>query len=272
MRPNINEVLFYRPLIKHYDLVMSLSAREMAARNANTYLGWLWGIVAPLIQIAMYTFVFAYVFNVRWSGDMSGAAATSALKIFLGLTVFNLLADCVGQAPNLILGRVALVKKVVFPLEILPYVTVTTALRNFAINLLLFFVLYLTLIGQPAISFLLLPIIILPLILISLGAMWFISSLSVFLRDMRNIVPIIMTILMFMSAIFYPSEILSVKYPWLLRYNILAWIIEQSRDVIFSDRRPDPIHLLIVTIVSALIASVGYWWFIKTKKAFADVI
>lgn len=265
--------MFFKPLITHRQLVLSLSVREIAAKNANTYLGWFWGVLAPLIQIAMYTFVFAFVFNVRWSGDAHAATATSALKIFLGLTVFNLFAECVGQSPSLILSRVALVKKVVFPLEILPYVTLLTALRNFAINFILFMLCYAIFIGVPhVISLFVLLVLLIPLVLTSLGLMWFISALSVFLRDMRNIIPIALTVLMFMSPIFYPASMLENRYGWILELNFIAWIIDECRNVVFDGVTPNLLHLALLTAFAAVIAALGYWWFMKTKEAFADVL
>ncbi len=272
MIKRIRGFLFFQPLISHRQLVLSLSVREIETRNANTYLGWLWGFLGPLIQIAMYTFVFAFVFNVRWSTDAQASTTTSALKIFLGMTIFNLFAECIGQSPMLVLSRVAFVKKVVFPLEILSYVTLFTALRNFAINLILFILCYAIFIGTPHVTSLFMLLLLVPLVLTALGIMWFVASLTIFLRDMRNVVPIAITILMFMSPIFYPASMLENRYGWLLEFNFIGWIVEECRKVAFDGAMPNFVHLTLLIVFTSAIASLGYFWFMKTKKGFADVL
>ena len=268
----ISDFVFIDPIRSYAQLIFTLAKREVQSKNTNTFLGWAWGVIGPLIQIAMYTFVFAFVFNVRWAGDAHSATAASALKIFLGLTIFNVFAECIGQSTGLVTGKVNFVKKIVFPLEVLPYVTLLTALRNFSINFLLFIACYIVFIGVPHPTVVLIVPLLIPMLLFSLGLMWFISSLTVFLRDMRNIVPIALTIAMFMTPIFYPASMLEERYGWILDFNILGWIIEECRRVVFDGAVPSFSHLAIITLLSVVTSSFGYFWFIKTKKGFADVL
>ena len=195
-----------------------------------------------------------------------------ALILFAGLIVFNLFAECFNRAPGLILANVNYVKKVVFPLEILPWVALGSALFHALISLGVWLIAYLILFGVPHITVLLFPLVILPLLLLIMGLTWALASLGVYLRDVSQFIGILTTVLMFLSPIFYPASALPEAYRHLLLLNPLTPVIEQARDVLFWGKVPDMTILSIYLLMTAFIAWLGFAWFQKTRKGFADVL
>ena len=222
-------------------------------------------------MLAVYTFVFSVVFKARWSGG-SDSKTEFALILFAGLIVFNLFAECFNRAPGLILSNVNYVKKVVFPLEILPWVSLGSALFHTLISLVVWLIAYLILFGVPHVTVLLLPLVFFPLLLFIMGLTWGLASLGVYLRDVSQFVGIFTTALMFLSPLFYPSSALPEEYRYLLLLNPLTPAIEQARDVLFWGKAPDMTMLTVYLLISALIAWLGFAWFQKTRKGFADVL
>jgi len=186
--------------------------------------------------------------------------------------VFNLFSECVNQAPNLILGNVNYVKKVIFPLEILPVVVLGSALFHMAISVLVWLVFHLFLFGLPPITFLLLPVVMLPLVLFTLGCSWFLASLGVFLRDVGHVIGVLTTALLFLSAIFYPVEALPEHYRSLLMLNPLVPAIEQARQVMLFGVLPHPVVWCLLLLGGMIFAWLGFAWFQKTRRGFADVL
>ena len=174
-------------------------------------MGLLWSFFNPVLMLAVYTFVFSVVFKARWAGG-SDSKTEFALVLFAGLLVFNLFAECVNRAPGLILSNVNYVKKVIFPLEILPVVALGSAGFHFLISLVVWSIFYLLFFGIPPATILLLPLILIPLVLITLGISWLLASLGVYLRDVSQIIGVVTTVLMFLSPIFYPIVALPEEY------------------------------------------------------------
>lgn len=222
-------------------------------------------------MLAVYTFVFSIIFQARW--DVKSESKTEfALILFAGLIVFNLFAECVTKSPGLILSNVNYVKKVVFPLEILPWVSLGSATFHAIISWIVWLIAFIILFGFPHITFLFLPLIMLPLMLIIIGLTWGLASLGVYLRDVSQFVGIAVTVLMFLSPIFYPISALPEEVKPILSINPLTPIIEQVRNVAYWGKLPDLLSLISITTVSIIIAWVGFIWFQKTRKGFADVI
>lgn len=253
-------------------LIVALTKREVIGRYRGSFMGLLWSLFNPVLMLFIYTFVFTIVFNARWGANTSGSKSEFALVLFAGLMVFNFFAECLNRAPGLILGNANYVKKVVFPLETLPWVSLSAALFHALVSLLVWLVAYAFLFGIPHPGMLWLPLVIAPLVLLVLGISWFLASLGVYLRDVSQIMGMLTTALMFMSPIFYPATALPEEYRSLLYMNPLTIIIEQTRDVLFWQKTPDLQTLLIYTIVSLCFACAGFAWFQKTRKGFADVL
>lgn len=258
-------------LWRNRSLVKALIKREVVGRYRGSFMGILWSFFNPVFMLAVYTFVFSVVFKARWNAG-SDSKTEFALVLFAGLIVFNLFAECVNRAPALILSNVNYVKKVVFPLEILPWVALGSALFHALISLGVWLIAYFIFFGAPHLTVLLLPLVILSLLLFIMGLTWGLASLGVYLRDVSQFIGIITTVLMFLSPIFYPASALPEDYRHLLLLNPLTSAIEQARDVLFWGKVPDMTILSIYLLGATLVAWFGFAWFQKTRKGFADVL
>jgi lipopolysaccharide transport system permease protein len=258
-------------LWRHRELIQASAEREVLGRYRGSAFGLLWSFLNPLLMLAVYTFVFSEIFKSRWNAN-SDSKTEFALVLFAGLIVFNIFAECVNRAPTLILSNVNYVKKVVFPLEILPFVIVLSSIYHALMSLIVWLVAHLLLIGLPPPSALYLPLIMFPLFLFIMGLSWALASLGVFLRDVGQIIGVVVTVLMFLSPIFYPANAIPENYRHLLFINPLTFVIEQSRDALFWNKSPDFQMLAIYCTVSVVIAWLGFLWFQKTRKGFADVL
>ena len=213
-------------LCKHRQLIISLVRREVIGRYRGSVLGLLWSFLNPVFMLTVYTFVFSVVFKARWAAG-GESKAEFALALFAGLIVFNLFSECINKAPGLIITNANYVKKVVFPLEILPWVVFGAALFHFFVSLSVWLVFSFFVIGLPYGTVVLFPLVVIPLVFLVMGLSWFLSSLGVFLRDVAQLVRIITTTLMFLTPIFYPVSAVPEKYRALIYCNPLALIVEQ---------------------------------------------
>ena len=261
----------FASLWRNRELIKASVKREVLGRYRGSALGLLWSFFNPIFMLAVYTFVFSEVFKARWNAG-SDSKTEFALVLFAGLIVFNLFAECINRAPGAILSNVNYVKKVVFPLEILPVVTLLSVLFHGLISLSVWLLAYLMFFGLPHATVLYLPLVILPLLLLILGLSWALSSLGVYLRDVSQFVVLITMVLMFLSPIFYPTTALPEHYRLLLYLNPLTAVIEQTRDVLFWGKAPDFFVLGIYWVATLGAAWLGFAWFQKTRKGFADVL
>ncbi len=255
----------------HRSLIGQMIVREVIGRYRGSLLGLLWSFFHPILMLAVYTVVFAGIFRSRWS-EGSGAPGEVALILFAGIIVHGVFAEGINRAPDLIIQNVNLVKKVVFPLEVLPLVSMGSTLFHAAMSTLVLLAFFAATHRYLLWTIALFPLVLLPLIVLALGAAWFLSSLGVFLRDIGQATGIFTTVLMFLSPVFYPSSALAEPYRSLLHLNPLTFAIEQSRNVLLFGRLPDWQGLLAFTAMSVLIAWMGLIWFQKTRKGFADVL
>jgi lipopolysaccharide transport system permease protein len=258
-------------LWRNRELIKASAKREVLGRYRGSFLGLLWSFFNPLFMLAVYTFIFSVVFRARWNVD-SDSKTEFALVLFAGLIVFNLFGESINRAPSLVLNNPNYVKKVVFPLEILPVVTLLSALFHGMISLGVWLLAYLMFFGLPHATALYLPLIILPFLLLVMGLSWALASLGVFLRDVSQIIGTIITVLMFMSPIFYPVTALPEEFRQWLYFNPLTPIVEQVRDVLYWGKLPNFSVLGVYALVSAIIAWLGFACFQKTRKGFADVL
>lgn len=268
---SISPIELCASLWRNRSLAAALIKREVIGRYRGSVLGILWSFFNPVLMLTVYTLVFSVVFKARWNAG-SDSKTEFAMVLFAGLIVFNLFAECFIRAPSLILSNINYVKKVVFPLEILPWVALGSAMFHALISLGVWLVAYFILFGAPHGTVLLLPLVILPLLLFILGVTWGLSALGVYLRDISQFVGIINTILLFMSPIFYPASALPEKFRNLLLLNPLTPAIEMTRDVLFWGKGPDLIILPAYYLVAVIVAWFGFAWFQKTRKGFADVL
>lgn len=254
-------------------LLRRLARREVEARYKGSFLGIAWAALIPLIMIGIYAFVFGSVMRTRWvQPEESDQTYSFAMLLFGGFIFYTVFAEAVGRAPGLMLENPAYIKKVVFPLDILPWVVVVTALVNAGIAFAVFLVIFVVLYGLPPLTILLLPFVALPLVLITLGLTYVLASFGVFMRDLRQLVPLITTALLFLSPVFYPLDSVPAAMRPVIALNPLTIGIVELREVIFWGRAPALLEWATYTAASFAVASAGYWWFARTKKAFADVL
>ena len=252
-------------------LIKALTKREILGRYRGSVLGIFWSLFNPLFMLAVYTFVFSEVLKARWNVG-SDSKTDFALALFAGLIVFNLFSECINRAPSLILSNINYVKKVVFPLEVLPCVVLSSALFHAAISLGVWLAAYTVFYGVPHATVLYLPLIIIPFMFFIMGLSWLLASLGAYLRDISQFIGILTTVMMFLSPIFYPATALPEDTRYLLYLNPLTPVIEQTRDVLFMGKEPDFSMLGIYWAATIFIAWLGFAWFQKTRKGFADVL
>lgn len=260
-----------RSLLRNRALAGALIRREVAGRYQGSMIGGVWAFFNPVFMLAIYTFVFSVVFKARWNVG-SDSKTEFALVLFAGLMVFNLFAECVVRAPSIVVTNPNYVKRVVFPLEILSYVTLGAALFHWAMSFLVWLVFYVIFFGIPPLTSLLLPFVMLPLLMLALGVSWFLSSLGAYLRDMIQITSLATSTLMFISPVFFPVSALPEEYRPVLYLNPLTHSIEQVRDVLFWGKIPDLESLAMSYLIGFAVAWLGFAWFQKTREGFADVV
>lgn len=268
---SISPIYIIRSTISNRRLIYSLAKREVVGRYRGSTMGLAWSFFNPVLMLAVYTFVFSVVFKARWAGG-SESRTEFALVLFAGLLVFNLFSECVNRAPALILSNVNYVKKVIFPLEILPLVALGSAAFHFLISFSVWLLFYLIFFGLPPATMFWLPLILLPLMLLTLGLSWLLASLGVYLRDVSQIIGVLTTMLMFLSPIFYPISALPEEYQAFLQITPLTFVVEQARNAMIWGHNVDWQPWSISIVFASAVAWLGFAWFQKTRKGFADVL
>jgi len=269
--PSTSPAAMVGALVRHRGLAWDLVKRDFIGRYKGSIMGVAWSLFNPLVMLAIYTVVFTVAFKSSWgTGDES--KVSFAIVLFAGLIVHGFFAECLNRAPGLIVSHANYVKKVVFPLEILPLVALCSALLHFAVSLAVLFV-FCLLAGMPVHpGALLLPLVLLPLVLVTLGLSWLLASLGVYLRDLSQGMGIVTTVALFLAPVFYPIEVLPPAYRGLIAWNPITIPIIQMRDLILWDKPLDWQLWSVSLAVSAAVCYVGYWWFQKSRRGFADVL
>lgn len=258
--------LRFRPVFRQF------LRREIVGRYRGSMLGISWAFIHPLLMLGVYTFVFVEVFKARWPGvEQSGGLAFSQ-RIFAGLMVFSLFSEVIGRAPSLIIEQANLVKKVAFPLELLPFISIGTALFHFALSAMILLASVLVVDARLSATVFLLPLVVLPLIPLLLGLGWLLSALGVFVRDIGPIVGVSVNLLMFMSPVFYSASSLSPRWQFWMNLNPLTPVIENLRLVVFNAAQPHWGDWFVSLGVASGVALFGAWVFYKTRDGFADVL
>lgn len=255
----------------HRHLIVQMTKREIAVRYRGSAIGLAWSVIHPVLMLAVYTFVFSMVFKSRW-GSMSESKSEFALTLFAGLILFNLFSDCINKAPAIVPGNINYVKKIIFPLEILPVVSLTTALFQWLVALAVWLVFYIALFGIPPLTVLMLPLVIVPLVLSTLGCSWILASFGVYLRDTVHIVGFLTSVLLFLSPVFYPLSAIPQPYQPLMMLNPLTITIEQARSVMLLSQSPNWLVWGVFLLFSLIIAWLGFALFQKTRRGFADIL
>ncbi len=262
-----------KSLWRNRQLIMQMTKREVVGRYKGSAMGLAWSFFNPVFMLVVYTFVFSVIFKSRWGGAGGDDSKTQfAVLLFVGMIVMSLFSDVLNRAPSLILSNVNYVKKVVFPLEILPVVAMGSALFHSLISLCVLLAAFVLFNGYLHWTIIFIPLVLLPLVILTMGLAWMLASLGVFLRDVGQFIALITTVLMFLSPVFYPVAAVPEQFRPFIMANPLAFIIEQAREVLVWGHFPDWRGLGAYTLIASAIAWAGYAWFQKTRKGFADVL
>jgi lipopolysaccharide transport system permease protein len=260
-------------LWRHRQLIAQMTKREVTGRYKGSALGLAWSFFNPVFMLVVYTFVFSEIFKSRWGGVGGEDSKTQfAVVLFVGMIVLNLFSEVLNRAPALILGNVNFVKKVVFPIEILPVIAMGAALFHGLISLGVLLLAFGIFNGYLQWTAVFIPLVLLPLVILTTGLAWMLASLGVFLRDVGQTIGIITTVLMFLAPVFYPITAVPEQFRGVIMANPLTFIIEQAREVLIWGHRPDWQGLGLYTLAALVVAWAGYAWFQKTRKGFADVL
>ena len=252
-------------------LIYRLASRELLSRYKGSVLGLAWLFLVPLCQLVVYTIIFSEIFKARWDVELT-SHYDFALILFLGLVLFNIFGEVLSRSPTLLIENVSYIKRVVFPLEIIPAVAVITALSNALISLFILSIFFWFVRGTFSGYLLVLPIYFVPCAFLSWGVALVLSSLGVYLRDLKPIVSLLTMMLLFMSPIFYPLSAVPEGLRFLLSINPVTLLIEDARSVLFKDAQPDIIMLAKQFLGSWIFAWLSLLWFFKSKGGFADVV
>jgi lipopolysaccharide transport system permease protein len=270
--PPVSLTSLVRSLWRNRQLIVQMTKREVVGRYKGSVIGLLWSFLNPIFMLVMYTFVFSVVFKARWGVGGGETKTLFAVLLFVGMIMHSLFAEVLNRAPGLILSNVSYVKKVVFPLEILPVISMGAALFHSLVSLLVLLIAFIILNGYFYWTAIFMPLVLLPFVILTLGLAWVLASLSVFIRDVGQTIGLAMTVMLFFSPVFYPITALPEDLrPWIM-VNPLTFIIEQARSVLIFGQLPNWTGLVIYSVISILVAWMGYAWFQKTRKGFANVL
>lgn len=263
-----------RIVLRHRSLLWEMTKRNIESRYRGSLLGLVWSFAHPLLMLCVYTFVFSVVFKARWGADGVGTAGKGAFAVilFCGLAMYNLFSESVSCGCSSVAGNPNFVKKVIFPLEILPLAQVlSTFVVGMAWFVLLFFGDWLVL-GGLSWKMVLLPVVLLPHLVFTLGITYFVASFAVYVRDTQYAVGILMQVLFFATPVFYPISNVPERFRVFLEMNPLTVFIEQARSVFLYGKYPDWKYMAVATLVALVVLQLGFFFFSRTKKGFADVI
>ena len=261
----------FAALVRHRSLVWELSKREVLGRYRGASFGLAWSVISPFLMLAVYAFAFGEVLKSRWPHEVGGDHPYAVI-LFTGLIVHGFFAECITRAPTLIVSNSNFVKRVVFPLDVMPWPMVFSALFHAFVNTAVLALLMLATEHTLHAAFLLLPLVFLPLMLLTLGISWFLASLGVFFRDIAQVMPVVATALLFLSSAIVPVSMLSDNLQLLFHLNPLTFFIDQARAVALVGIAPNWAALALVTLGGFLAAWLGHAWFMATQRGFADVL
>lgn len=263
---------FFASIIEHRDLIQRLAAREFGQRFRGSTLGLGWAVLTPLLTAAIFTFVFSSIFQARWGVAGPSGPFDFAVIFLAGLAVHTIFAESLNRAPILVVGNAGYVTKVVFPLEILPVVSLVSALANAAIWLAVVMLGNLIFNGVIQLTSLLLPLVLLPYLIFIVALGLLVAACGVFIRDLSQVVGLLVTASMFLTPIFYPIQAVPPRFQTLMWLNPLTFVVEQVRAVLIFGRWPDFGGLALYSIAALAFLAVAFWVFQRLRPGFADVL
>tara|TARA_B110000259_G_C13984723_1_gene389983 strand:- start:355 stop:1206 length:852 start_codon:yes stop_codon:yes gene_type:complete len=265
-------VALAKSLWRNRQLIVQMTRREVVGRYKGSAMGLVWSFFNPVFMLVVYTFVFSVVFKARWGVGGEDSKSLFAVVLFAGMIVHGLLAEVLNRAPSLILSNVNYVKKVVFPIEILPIISMGAALFHSMISLCVLLIAFVIFNGYLHWTTVFIPLVLLPFVILTLGLAWMLAAIGVFLRDVGQLIGVVTTVMLFLAPVFYPVTAVPERLRPFIMANPLTFIIEQAREVLIWGHLPNWIGLGIYTAAATVVAWAGYALFQKTRKGFADVL
>jgi lipopolysaccharide transport system permease protein len=261
----------FRALFAQRSLTSELAKRDVLGRYRGASFGLLWSLISPFLMLMVYTFAFGFVLRSRWP-QAEDQHASFAIIIFVGLIVHGFFAECLTRSPTLITANPSFVKRVVFPLEILPWPMVISAFFHVCTNAIVFVLLRLLIEHVFSWTIIFLPLVMLPLVILTLGVSWMLAALGVYLRDITQVTSVLATAMLFLSSAIIPVQALPKGYGDWFAINPLTFIINQARAVMIWTQQPDWAGLGLYMLGALVVMYLGYGWFMATKRGFADVL
>jgi lipopolysaccharide transport system permease protein len=252
------------------DLIFSFAKRDLLGRYKGSALGIAWAVLTPIVMIAIFTFIFAGIFGARFG--VNDSHWDYALYLFCGLLPWSMFQETVQQSSNTIVANANLVKRVVFPLETLPAAQAFAALGNQLFATVALLLATIVIRQNLHLTVLWLPLLLIPQLLFALGAAWLIASLGVFLRDIAQGITLLLMAWMYLTPIIYPESIVPERFRWFIGINPFTALVRSYRRIFLDGLAPDFRGLLYFGLVALVVFVLGYWWFARTRKNFADVI
>jgi lipopolysaccharide transport system permease protein len=260
----------FRALITHRQAIQIFVNRDIRGRYINSALGLWWAVIQPLALLALYTFVFSSVMSVRLSD--SAGTGEFALYAFCGLLPWLAVADALTRSSSILLDQTPLIKKVVFPTEILPVHLVLSALLVEIVGLAVFLAVVIVGGRLPGWSVLILPLVMVLQFFFMTGIAWLLSTLALYLRDVRQVVGLLLTLWMFLTPIVYPASLVPVRFRWVLDINPMTAIVDAYRAALLDNRMPAPASFVLFAAVAFAVFVSGHWVFMRSKPTFADLL
>ena len=261
----------FHSVTKHWQLVYAITRRNILTRYRGSFLGLLWSLVTPLLRLGIYTFVFGTILNVRWPNEAGDTLDFSAV-LFAGLICHAFAAEILVQSTSLIIGNRQYVKKVIFPLESLPWVVVLAALFQLMVSSIVLVVYVFILKAELSWTVVFLPLPFVALALMMLAIAWLVSATAVFVRDVTQVVDLATVGLLFLSPIFFPVTALPEMLQPFIYLNPISFIVEQVRAILLYGEMPDLVGLLQYGVISLIACRLSLGWFQRLRPGFADVI
>ena len=252
------------------ELIFSFARRELLARYKGSALGIAWAVLTPVVMIAIFTFIFAGIFGARFR--TTDSHWDYALYLFCGLLPWTMFQESVQQSANTIVAHSNLVKRVVFPLEALPAAQVFAALGTQLFGTVALLIAMLIIRQRLELTGLWLPVVLIPQLLFALGCAWLIASLGVFLRDITQGITLLLMAWMYLTPIIYPESIVPERFRTFINFNPFTSLVRSYRRIFLEGAAPDWRGLVYFSAFAVLVFIVGYWWFARTRRSFADVV
>lgn len=267
----LKSVSILKPIVENFLLIKTLAYRDISSRYKGSMLGILWSLLNPLFMLLVYTFIFGVIFKARWDIE-SNSHTDFSIILFSGLIIFYIFSDSISRSSTLILDNANYVKKVLFPLEVLPFIILGNTLFQFLLNFIILMIAYTIFVDIPHIEIILFPIILLPYCIFLVALIWVISAIGVYFRDISQIVNILIMSSMFLTPIFYKVSMIPESFRSYIFVNPITTPVEMFRNLFLYGQLPNLTSYFIFFTLSFIFAKFSLQFFCKLKKGFADVI